>query len=175
MMNKRMPFVPLIVLLVVPSLSTTAIAQPQESLREASAAKPATPHKADRIMSLSTAELGKILKDPQTSDFAKAKACQRLALIGDKSSVPELAALLGNAKLAHYARFALEPIPDSSVDIALRGALKIFKGPLLIGVINSIGRREDAEALKALSQIIQGEDLAAADAARDALARIRRP
>lgn len=170
-----MRFVPLIILLVVPSLSTKVIAQPRESLREASAAKAATPRKADEIMSLSAAELGKILKDPQTSDFAKAKACQRLALIGDKSSVPELAALLGNVKLAHYARFALEPIPDPSVDIALRGALEILQGPLLIGVINSIGRREDAEALKALSQIIQGPDLNAADAARDALARIRRP
>ena len=174
-MNKHIRFVPLIVLLVVPSLSTTAIAQPQESLREASAARAVTPHKADEIMSLSTAELGKILKDPQTSDFAKAKACQRLALIGDKSSVLELAALLGDSKLAHYARFALEPIPDSSVDAALREALGKLKGPPLIGVINSIGRRKDAEALKALSQIIQGENLAASDAARDALAQIRRP
>ena len=33
-----------------------------------------------------------------------------------------LAALLGDEKLAHMARYALEPIPDPAVDAALREA-----------------------------------------------------
>ena len=34
-------------------------------------------------------------------------------------AVPVLAGLLGDEKMAHYARYGLEPIPDASVDAAL--------------------------------------------------------
>src|SRR5262245_38694628 len=60
--------------------------------------------------------------------FEKAKACQRLAVAGTKEAVPVLASLLGDEKLAHYARFGLEPIPDPSVDAALREAAGKLKG-----------------------------------------------
>ena len=66
-----------------------------------------------------------------TSDaelFDKAKACQRLAVIGTSKSVPVLADLLGDEQLAHYARFGLESNPGAEVDQAFRDALGKLKG-----------------------------------------------
>ena len=55
----------------------------------------------------------------------KADACRRLGVIGTGQCVPVLAGLLGDEKLAHMARYGLEPIPDASVDEALRaGAVR---------------------------------------------------
>ena len=55
--------------------------------------------------------------------FEKAKACQRLAIIGTSKSVPVVAKLLADPNLSHYARFALESNPSSEVDKAFRQAL----------------------------------------------------
>src|SRR5438093_379267 len=76
-----------------------------------------------QIMALPAASLITILQDPAASVYAKAKACQRLAVVGDKGAVPALAALLSDPELSHYARFGLEPIHDASADDALRTAL----------------------------------------------------
>jgi HEAT repeat protein len=104
--------------------------------------------------------------------FEKAKACQRLAVVGTREAVPVLAGLLGDEKLAHYARFGLEPIPDPSVDAALREAMGKLQGKLLVGVINSIGVRKDAKALPALEERLGSKDPDAATAAAAAMARI---
>ncbi len=104
--------------------------------------------------------------------FDKAKACQQLAVVGTKRAVPVLAALLSNERLAHYARFGLEPIPDPSVDAALREALATLKGSLLVGVINSIGVRRDAEALGQLTTLMGDADPAVAAAAAAAAGTI---
>ena len=45
------------------------------------------------------------------------------------------------------ARYALETIPDPSVDDALRDALGKLKGRPLLGVIGSLGVRRDAKAV----------------------------
>lgn len=127
---------------------------------------------AAEIMALGQAKLIEILRSPGAKMFAKAKACQRLAVIGDKAAVPALAALLGNAQLGHYARFGLEPNPDPAVDAALRNALKKLKGRLLVGVINSIGQRRDAKAAGALAKLRKDADPEVADAAAAALERI---
>lgn len=96
--------------------------------------------------------------------YDKAKACQRLAVIGTKDAVPALAGLLEDEKLAHYARFGLEPIPDPSVDDALREAMGKLKGKFLVGVINSIGVRRDAKAREGLTTILKGSILKGANA-----------
>lgn len=127
---------------------------------------------AAEIMALEPAKLRKILKNRKSSDLAKAKACQRLAVIGTKDAVPVLAAMLGDPKFAHYARFALEPIPDSTVDDALRKALGGLKGNLQVGVINSIGQRKDLKAVAALAQLLGDPDPRVAVAAAAALGRI---
>src|SRR4051794_31223383 len=59
---------------------------------------------AAEVMALPVARLTAILQDSSASVYARAKACQRLAVIGDKSAAPGLAAMLGNAQLAVYAR-----------------------------------------------------------------------
>ena len=88
----------------------------------------------------------RILTDASSTEFQKAKACQRAGELGAKEAVPALAALLGDEHLSVYARYGLEPIADPSADDALRAALTKLKGVQLIGVINSIGKRRDAKA-----------------------------
>jgi len=97
----------------------------------------------------------------------KFDACRRLGLIGDREAIPTLAALLGDEKLAHMARYALEPIPEGAVDEALRDALGRVKGRQLVGVIGSIGARRDAAAVGALAPFLgDGDPEVAATAAR---------
>lgn len=85
----------------------------------------------------------------------KVDACRILARIGTKDAVPALAALLGDKKLSHMARYALEPIPDPAVDDALRDALGKLKGRPLVGVIGSIGVRRDGKAVQPLAKKLQ--------------------
>ena len=112
------------------------------------------------------------LRSAAATEFDKAKACQRLAVIGTSKSVPVLAAMLADEKLAHYARYGLEPIPDPSVDGALREAMGRLKGGLLVGVINSIGQRKDARAVNGLIRLLGDSDGEVAAAAAAALGRI---
>ncbi len=127
---------------------------------------------AEKIMTLDEKKLIKILKSSKSTQFAKAKACQRLAVIGTKQAVPALSELLADPKFGHYARFGLEPIPDASVDDALRRALRQLKGRLLVGVINSIAHRRDPKAVEALAELIDDSDAEIAASAAAALGRI---
>ncbi len=102
----------------------------------------------------------------------KADACRGLAVIGTKDAVPALAALLGDEKLSHMARYALEPIPDPAVDDALRDALGRLRGLPLVGVIGSIGVRRDAKAVEALGKMLQDSDANVAQTAARALGSI---
>jgi HEAT repeat protein len=103
---------------------------------------------------------------------AKADACRRLALVGTKDCVPALAGLLGDEKLAHMARYALEPIPDDAVDKALRKALATLKGRPLVGVIGSVGVRRDATTVDALAAFLGSSNSEVVEAAARALGRI---
>lgn len=112
------------------------------------------------------------LNSSTASQHEKAVACHRLAIIGDKSAVPALAALLGDEKLAHMARHALEPMPDPAAAAALRAALGKLQGRLLVGVINSLGFRRDAQATAALAKFLGNPDAEVSTAAAAALGRI---
>ena len=138
-------------------------------------ASPASRRRSDRTPSprprSQEAKLIAVLKsDAPRKD--KADACRELALIGTKDAVAPLAALLGDEKLAHMARYALEPIPDPAVDDALRDALGKLKGRPLVGVIGSIGVRRDAKAVEPLSKLLKDTDPDVAQAAARALGRI---
>lgn len=102
----------------------------------------------------------------------KAITCKKLAIWGSAKSVPALAALLPDPELSSWARIALEVIPDPSVDEAFREAMGKLEGRVLIGVVNSIGVRKDAEAVDGLIERMQGADLDLAAAAAAALGRI---
>jgi HEAT repeat protein len=102
----------------------------------------------------------------------KADACRELAHLGTAQAVPTLAPLLSDEKLSHMARYALEPIADPSVDTALRNALGKLKGPLLVGVIDSLGVRKDTQAVEPLAKFLTDADPAVAQAAARALGSI---
>ena len=95
---------------------------------------------AANTVSPEEARLLGILKSQAT--FAeKAAACRDLARVGTAESVMVLSELLEDPQLSHMARYALEGIPGGASEAALRGALRTVKGPLLVGVINSIMAR----------------------------------
>jgi HEAT repeat protein len=122
-----------------------------------------------------TAKLVAVLSSSDAPVFDKAKACQRLSIVGDESAVPVLAGLLADEKLSAYARDTLEAIPGPASDAALREALSRLDGERLIGVLGSIGARRDAEAIDAVAKLLGSEDAATAVAAARALGHIGTP
>lgn len=136
--------------------------------------KPVPPpeFQSEKILAMNEAGLIQLLKDANATTFQKAKACQRLASMGTKEAVPALAALLTDPQLGHYARYGLEPLPDASADDALRGALPKVKGKLLVGTINSVGKRRDTKAVGTLARLLNNADVEVAQAAAAALGSI---
>ena len=111
------------------------------------------------------AELLAVLQSDDGSPHAKSEACRELARIGTEKSVPTLVALLGDEKLAHMARMALEPNSDPRVDEAFRAALdSSLRGRPLLGVIGSVGVRRDAKAVDALVGLLNKAEYAPAAA-----------
>ncbi len=106
------------------------------------------------------------------STAAKDYACRKLSLIGSADSVPALAALLGDEKLSHMARYALERMPAPEAVKAMRDALAKVSGKTKVGVINSLGVRRDAESTGALSGLLKDSDADVAGAAAAALGEI---
>lgn len=127
------------------------------------------------IMSQSEAQLLAILNDTKSAIFVKAKACQRLAVVGTRQAVPVLAKLLADARLNTYARYALQPIPDESVDAVLREALAKLKGGPRQGVMNSIGFRRDTKAVKAIARLLSDQDVETARTAAATLGKVGNP
>jgi HEAT repeat protein len=116
-------------------------------------------------------ELLAILKsDAAPAD--KAMTCKQLAIFGSGASVPELAKLLPVPELSSWARIALEAIPGSEANEALRTATGTLQGRLLVGTINSIGVRRDAAAVDTLDGKLKDADVDVAAAAAVALGRI---
>jgi len=101
-----------------------------------------------------------------------ADACRELAVIGTSKAVPVLVGLLAFPELHHMARYALETIPDQSVDAALRDELPRLTGRPLVGVIGSLGVRKDTKAVKPLTRLLNDSDPAVAQAASRALGQI---
>jgi HEAT repeat protein len=132
-------------------------------------ATPPAPRTAEQDAEV--AELVAVLQS-DAAPFDKAQACQRLALVGTREAVPALAALLTDERLSSHARFGLEPIPDPSVDDALRDALGKLHGRLLAGVIHSIGVRRDVKAVDALVRLADDPDSDVASVALMALGQI---
>ncbi|MBL8892439.1 MAG: HEAT repeat domain-containing protein [Planctomycetaceae bacterium] len=117
------------------------------------------------------AELLAVLKS-DASPAEKALACKNLAIYGSEAAVVELAKLLPDEQLSSWARIALEAIPGSAANAALRDAADKLQGKLLIGMINSLGVRRDAEALPVLKKRLQDVDHEVASAAAIALGKV---
>ena len=99
-----------------------------------------------------------VIHSSSATHKAKVDACRGLALIATDKSIAPLVALLGDEKLSHMARYALETIKDPAVDTAFRDALGRLKGMPLVGVIGSIGVRRDVRAVKPLANILMQHD-----------------
>lgn len=112
------------------------------------------------------------LAAPNTSSPAKEFLCKQIAVIGAEDQVPGLAALLADKDVSQWARSALEQIPGPAVDQALREALPRLGGAAKIGIVNTLGERRDAQAVRDLIPLLGGADAGLAGAAADALGKI---
>ena len=122
-------------------------------------------------VNLNQSELIAVLKS-DASKAEKAVTCKQLAICGTEQSVPVIAPLLADEELSSWARIALEAIPGSAADTALRDALGKLEGRLLIGVINSIAVRRDVRAVDALTRKLDDANADVASAAAIALGHI---
>ncbi len=102
----------------------------------------------------------------------KCSACQQLRICGTTQSIPALAAVLGDERVGHAARYALEGMPYPEAGVALRNALDKTSGATKAGVIDSIGRRRDTAAAPLLALLLKDKDATVAKAAALALGRI---
>jgi len=98
--------------------------------------------------------------------------CRELSVIGTEEAVPTLAPMLTDTATSDMARYALERIPGSAVDQALRDALPKTTGKIKVGIIASLGVRRDCKSVPALRDLIGDSDAAVAAAAVSALGQI---
>ena len=120
------------------------------------------------------ATLAGLLGSNATPD-AKRFVCRQLSIVGTAKEVPALATLLLDKELSDIARYALERIPDDAATDAMRGAIGKASPEQKIGIINSLGMRQDAKALGALAGLLKNKDVPTASAAAGALGRIGGP
>jgi HEAT repeat protein len=118
--------------------------------------------------------LAAVLKTDVSRD-AKDYVCRKLRVVGTAASVPTLAELLSQEEHSHMGRYALERIPAPEAAQALRDALSKLSGNLKIGVIGSLGNRQDADSVPALAALLGDADPTIARAAALALGAIRSP
>jgi len=124
------------------------------------------------LVSAAQADPIAVITSEESSLKEKGDACRELAPIGAKEAVAPLAALLGDERYAHMARYGLEPNPDPSVGEALHEALGKLKGLPLVGVIGSVGVRRDEKAVEALAGLLKDGDGQVVQAAARALGKI---
>ncbi|MFW6161409.1 MAG: HEAT repeat domain-containing protein [Planctomycetota bacterium] len=95
-----------------------------------------------------------LLKSKDATAECKQFCCEQLSIVGGRDVVPELAGLLSDPKMHHWARMGLERISDDKAAAALRDFLPQAEGKLLIGTVNSLGERRDAKAAPALAKLL---------------------
>lgn len=116
-----------------------------------------------------------VLDDPASTFGGKQEACRLISIMGTSASVPSLARMLADDKLADIARYALERDPDPTAARALRLALATSTGKTQIGVINSLGDRADPIAPGVLKKYIGSPEPEVAEAVISALGKIGNP
>lgn len=102
----------------------------------------------------------------------KCAACRQLRVIGTAESVPALAALLGDERVGHAARYALEGMPYAEAGTELREAIGKTSGLVKAGLIDSVGWRGDSTAVGLLVPLLSDRDATISATAATALSRI---
>jgi HEAT repeat protein len=116
-----------------------------------------------------------VLQSPTSELKDKIDACRQLSVIGTREALPVLVPLLADEQLSHMARYAMETMPDPAVNVALREALAVVSGRPLVGVIGSLGVRQDPQAVPALGRLLSHPESEVAQAAARALGSIGNP
>ena len=101
--------------------------------------------------------------------------CKQLSLMGSEKAIPVLTEMLLDKTTSDMARYALERIPGTAVDEALRGALSGTDGLIKIGIINTLGQRRDLESVPLIRGLIYGPDPEIAQTSIAALGQITGP
>ena len=109
------------------------------------------------------------------TDLAKDYACRQLVIVGSEASLPALAALLPNERMACMARYALEGIGSPAAKKTLREMLGKTEGRQKIGVVISLGRLADTEAVPAITALLEEENEELRKVCLVALGRIGNP
>jgi HEAT repeat protein len=106
---------------------------------------------------------------------AKDYVCRKLMHIGTAAATPALSELLSSAELSHMARYALERIPAPEAGQALRDALTKVEDPQKIGVLSSLGKRQEPETVAAVASALSSSNAAVVRAAVLALGAASTP
>lgn len=112
------------------------------------------------------------LAAPEAAFDSKQFVCRQLVNAGTAASVPALAKLLPDKEMSHMALYALARIQGDEASKALRDAMGTLQGLPLLGVINAVGYRRDAEATPALLKLMANAEADVAGAAVGALGKI---
>lgn len=121
------------------------------------------------------AALLKTIQSPDAADVDRANAFEKIGDIAGDDAVAPLARFLGDKKWSHYARFALQKMEGEQATEALLQSLDTLEGDLKIGVIGTIGRRQDPAAVARLAKLLADADAVIADSAAIALGWIGTP
>ena len=121
------------------------------------------------------AALLKTIQSTETPDVDRANAFEKIGDIADDNAVEPLVGFLGDKKWSHYARFALQKMEGQNVTEALLESLDKLQGDVKLGVICTIGRRQDPIAAAPLAELLADADEKVADSAAVALGWIGTP
>ena len=121
------------------------------------------------------AALLKTIQSPDSADVDRANAFEKIGDLAGDEAVEALAGYLGDKKWSHYARFALQKMEGPKVTDALVKAIGEVDGDLKLGVIGTIGRRQDPAAIAPLAKLLADQDANTAASAAVALGWIATP
>jgi HEAT repeat protein len=113
-----------------------------------------------------------VLREPHATGAATKLACQTLARAGSARCVPALESLLADPEKGDLARCALEALTCPEAGQALCRALPGARGPIKVGIVNSLGARREAGAVPQLVAPLDDADAGVRAAAVAALGRI---
>ena len=103
---------------------------------------------------------------------AKRGVCKSLSRFATERSAQTLAGMLANADTAEMARYVMERMPPGAVDGILRGAARETRGRTCVGLVNTIGNRRDAQAVRLMAELLADADEDVAQASARALGKI---
>lgn len=95
----------------------------------------------DSFFAVGDAKASLAILESDASIYEKSIACQKLAVLGDASSVQSLVGLVDHPKLSTYALTALAQIPGEQADSAMISAVNRLEGRPLMGLLHAIGQR----------------------------------